>query len=278
MAGCDNGTTDGGGGSDTGSETGSGDTGALDDDNGITGDAGPGSADSGTAGDVTAPGGSTSALPAPTGLKVKYIFRNTVNLEWNAVSGAVKYHIFNKYSTASTWDDMGFVDTPKMLNTELEAGKTVYYYVTAVDSSNKESAASSVIYATTYRADQVASITTSSNAWDFNTDGSRANCGFPDPVSGTTLWFKYKSTSSDGYVKFTFSNMGDMSGKVKITTYINTGRTPSSSDGVFTNMKEGEYVYMPAEKDKTYWGKVEWTGTGWESGTFTIAGGRSRNK
>jgi hypothetical protein len=90
-------------------------------------------------------GGGGSALPAPTGVTLSNATNSSMQIAWNAVSGAAGYNVYRNGSkvngspvTGTSYTDSG-----------LAAGTTYSWTVAAVDSSGNEGAASTPVSGST---------------------------------------------------------------------------------------------------------------------------------
>ncbi|GHU55930.1 hypothetical protein FACS189442_4040 [Spirochaetia bacterium] len=92
----------------------------------------------------SAPVSGTSAdLAAPSGLNVSAQFSTSMDISWNAVSGAASYKIYRDNSAA------GISNTAAYTDTGLTAGTTYSYKVSAVSSNGTEGPQSSSVSGTT---------------------------------------------------------------------------------------------------------------------------------
>ena len=93
----------------------------------------------------------------PSGLSATAVSSSQINLSWNSVTGATGYNIYRDTSSSGSFPRLGSEPTvsgesnTSYSDTGLTAGTTYYYRVSAVNSSG-ESAASSVVSATTLSA------------------------------------------------------------------------------------------------------------------------------
>jgi hypothetical protein len=76
-------------------------------------------------------------LPAPTGL-VTVPSANSIQVSWNAVSGAASYNVYRSDSTAGTYTSIGTTTNSPYNDTGVTPGDNYYYKVSAFTSGNVE--------------------------------------------------------------------------------------------------------------------------------------------
>ncbi|GHV60674.1 hypothetical protein AGMMS49587_02790 [Spirochaetia bacterium] len=87
--------------------------------------------------------GTTADLAAPSGLNISAQFSTSMDISWNAVSGAASYKIYRDNSA------VGISNTAAYTDTGLTAGTTYSYKVSAVSSNGTEGPRSSSVNGTT---------------------------------------------------------------------------------------------------------------------------------
>jgi poly(3-hydroxybutyrate) depolymerase len=90
-------------------------------------------------------GGGGGSLPAPTGVAVSGATNTTMNISWNAVSGAASYNVFRNGGKVNA----SAVTSTSYTDSGLAAGTTYQWSVAAVDSSGTQGATSSAVSGTT---------------------------------------------------------------------------------------------------------------------------------
>ncbi|MBA7697670.1 hypothetical protein ES703_106338 [subsurface metagenome] len=88
---------------------------------------------------------------APTDLTAAADGENQINLSWNenTEDDLDHYNVYRSGDAGGPYSEIGSADAPTYSDTELAAGTTYYYVVTAVDTSRNESGYSEVASATT---------------------------------------------------------------------------------------------------------------------------------
>jgi hypothetical protein len=90
-------------------------------------------------------GGGTGSLPAPTGVATSGATNTTMNITWNAVSGASGYNVFRNGGKVNG----SLVTGTSFTDSGLTAATTYSWSVAAVDSSGTQGAMSASVNGTT---------------------------------------------------------------------------------------------------------------------------------
>jgi hypothetical protein len=147
-------------------------------------------------------GGGGGALPAPTGVAVSGATNTTMNITWNAVSGASGYNVFRNGGKVNG----SLVAGTSFTDSGLTAATTYSWSVAAVDSAGAQGATSSSVSGTTtgsapvcYTASNYAHVTAgrahTSGGYAY-ANGSNQNMGLYNTFYTTTL----KMTGTNYYV------------------------------------------------------------------------------
>jgi poly(3-hydroxybutyrate) depolymerase len=147
-------------------------------------------------------GGGTGSLPAPTGVAVSGATNTTMNIGWNAVSGAASYNVFRNGGKVNG----SAVTSTSYTDSGLTAATTYNWSVAAVDSTGAQGATSSSVSGTTtgttavcYTANNyqhvVAGRAHTSGGYTY-ANGSNQNMGLYNVYYTTTL----KQTGTNYYV------------------------------------------------------------------------------
>lgn len=93
-------------------------------------------------------GGDGTTPSAPTGVTATAQSANSINVSWNAVSGATSYEVWYEIGWSTDKNQAGSVSSTNYTHTGLQANTTYWYYVKAVNSAGA-SGYSSAVQATT---------------------------------------------------------------------------------------------------------------------------------
>jgi len=77
-------------------------------------------------------------LPAPTGLVVVQVSTSSIQVSWNAVSGAASYKIYRSSSAAGTYASIGTTPGTSYNDTGLTASTDYYYKISTLTNGNAE--------------------------------------------------------------------------------------------------------------------------------------------
>jgi fibronectin type 3 domain-containing protein len=89
--------------------------------------------------DATTKSATSSTLPAPSGIAATAESSSSINISWNAVTGASKYKVYRSTSLSGAYMGIGETTDTWYTDTGLQAATAYYYEVSAVDSSGIES-------------------------------------------------------------------------------------------------------------------------------------------
>jgi fibronectin type 3 domain-containing protein len=260
---------------------------------------------SGGEGDKSVPVSATTgadvpnAPNAPAGLTTTGQTPNSITLSWNGVTGAVSYKVYRGESVSGTYTQTGSnVTSNTFTDTELSAGRTYYYKVSAVNTGGESPQSSSIEAATTLNAPDVpAGVTatgrTSSSitlSWNrvtgaasykvyrgesetgaYSPAGSPATTSFTDTglPAGTTYYYKVSAVNAGGE--------SPQSSSIEAATTLNApmglGSTGQTSSSITLNWNgvtgAASYrVYRSSTSDGTY----TQTGSNATSNAFTDTG------
>ena len=73
----------------------------------------------------------------PTGLTAKAISSSSISLSWNSVSKASGYYVYRSTSSSGSYPRVASLSSTTYTDTDLSAGKTYYYKVTAYNSAGE---------------------------------------------------------------------------------------------------------------------------------------------
>jgi hypothetical protein len=212
------------GGNNTGDNTGGDNTGGND-----TGGNNTGGNDTGgnnTSGNDTG-GGTTVTKPGvPTGVKATALTSTSIQISWDAVSGATSYKI---YSPEKAGSDSGFelldtVTTNSYTDSTVQASQTWYYKVSAVNSLGESAQSGSVFAKTPNPLSKPTNVAASGSQYSNNPNTSRTSIKITwDAVSGAVSYNVYKwETTLGGYWK----KVGSATG----TEWTHTGLEPDTAE------------------------------------------------
>ena len=168
---------------------------------------------------VTIPG-SSSGLPAPTGLTATATSSTSITLTWNAVSGAASYNVYASLSASSGFTNSRNTASSPYVATDGTPNTTYYFKVAAVSSSGTEGPMSSVVSATTLSGSNTG-LPAPTGLTATATSSSTVSLSW-NAVSGAAGYDVYYSTSASGnynYDWFTTSTSYNVTGLSAGTTY-----------------------------------------------------------
>jgi len=139
---------------------------------------------------------------------------NNIKVSWSSVTGATGYKVYRSGQSSGYYNRVGDVTTTSYTNTELTAGTTYYYKVSAYNSAGESAQSSSV------SAKPSGTIATPTGITATAESSSSIKVSW-NAVPGATGYKVYRSSSSSVYD----SNVGD----VTTTSYTDTGLTANTT-------------------------------------------------
>ena len=214
-------------------------------------------------GDITwVPYGATQ--PAAPTIKVSNIASSgKIKVTWEKVEGAAKYKVYRATSKTGTYKLMKTVTGTSFTNTSVDAGKTYYYYVRAVDADVKTSDKSNIVIST---CDLPRPELTMSNV----ASSGKIKVSWK-AIDGAVEYKVYRATSKDGTYKLvktttgtSFTNTSTTAGK---TYYykVKAIASKSAADSAYSEVKSRTCdlarptvsVALSSGKPKVSWKKVD---------------------
>jgi len=172
----------------------------------------------------------TTMLDTPTGVSAEAISSSSIKISWTAVSNADGYYVYrSSYSTSTYTYQVGTSSTTSYTDTDLSAGNTYYYKVSAYNNLEESSQSS---YASWTFIPSTPTGVSATGSGAVLTVGWNAVLG----ATGYRVYFHMNSTitlletiPTTSYTNYTFGYTGGMTGYITVTAYNSAGESARSS-------------------------------------------------